>query len=105
MQGNLTSDPQTKEANGGKFVTFAVAHNKGKDDKKVTTFVNCVANDKLGETIMKYFTKGKPIIVEGTLAQGKSSLYLRVNGFHFVGPSEAKKAEPKPETTGDDLPF
>jgi single-strand DNA-binding protein len=105
VQGNMTSDPETKSNQSGKFVTFSVAHNYGKDDKKVTTFVNCVANEKLGETIMKYFTKGKPIIVEGSLAQGKSSLYVRANSFHFVGPLEVKKDEPKPETTGDDLPY
>ncbi|MDP1615074.1 MAG: single-stranded DNA-binding protein, partial [Methylococcales bacterium] len=71
VQGNLTANPETKSSSSGKFVTFSIAHNYGKGDKKVTVFINCVANDKLGETIMKYFTKGKPIIVEGTLAQGK----------------------------------
>jgi len=105
LQGCLTADPETRSSASGKFVTFSVAHNYGKAEKKVTTFVNCVANEKLGETIMKYFTKGKPIIVEGTLVQGKANLYLRVSGFHFVGSLEAKKDEPKLETEGSDLPF
>jgi len=106
LQGNLTADVDVKENSKGKFSVFAVAHNYGKNEKKVTTFVSCFAGGKTGEIIAKYFSKGKPIIVEGSLRQGKSNLYISVNSFHFCGPkSEEKKADKPIESNGDENGF
>ena len=103
--GNLTADVETRKGSGNEFQTFAVAHNYGKDDKKVTTFVGCIASGKVGENIAKYFSKGKPIIVEGSLRQGKQSLYVSVNSFHFVGSAKKESEQPKQDNKNDEIPF
>lgn len=67
LMGRLTADPELKQTNSGKSVTsFTVAVDRqGKE--KATDWINCVAWEKTAELICKYFQKGKPIIVQGSL--------------------------------------
>lgn len=106
--GNLTGDVETRSNKNGNFQTFAIAHNYGKGDKQITTFIGCLAGGKVGENIAKYFSKGKPILVEGSLRQGKLSLYLNVDVFHFLPNTtkqESAQVDKPPSTNEDELPF
>jgi single-strand DNA-binding protein len=113
-QGNLVADAEIvgKEAN---VARFTVAINNGFGDRKSTTFLPCVAFGKQVEVIGKYFTKGKQVIVRGSLIQNnwkdaesgenRSRLELRLdgfNGFNFVaggnsGSTEEPAAESEPQ--------
>lgn len=76
-QGRLTKDPEvayTKSETARATFTIAVDR-VGKE--KQTDFIPCVAWGKTAETIGKYFHKGKPIIISGSL---KSGSYERKDG-------------------------
>jgi single-strand DNA-binding protein len=98
LRGNLARDPEVKilDINGKKVTVtnFTVAVSRffrkasGERDKD-TTFVACEAWDSGAETIGKYFTKGDPILLEGSLkveswekdGQKVSRTKVRVSNF------------------------
>ena len=95
LQGNLCKDVETKAVGEHTIGNFTVACNnkvKGEDD---TLFMDCTSWNKTAENIAKFFQKGKPIIVEGSLKQEKwvdkesggnrSKIVMNVQTFHFVG--------------------
>lgn len=99
LGGHLTRDPELKDGeNGSKIVNFGVAsnriwNNKEGEKQEETCFVNCVAFGKMGANIDRFFTKGRPILLEGRLRfekwedkEGKSRNTLRVvvEKFEFV---------------------
>src|SRR6202035_2952087 len=102
LMGNLTRDPQLKylPANNTPVVDFGLAVNRrwkaptGADREEVC-LVDCSAFAKTAELINQYFTKGKPIFVEGRLKldqwedkQGggkRSKLTVVVENFQFIG--------------------
>ena len=66
--GRLASNPElvaTKK--GGYMCNFIVANDCGYGEHKQTDFVRCVAFNKTGETISRYFKKGDAIIVQGEM--------------------------------------
>lgn len=67
LLGRLTGDPELRQTTSGTSVaSFSVAVNRmGKDNG--TDFIRCVAWRESGESIARYFTKGKPIVVAGCL--------------------------------------
>src|SRR6188508_2173620 len=101
LMGNLTRDPQLKYLPSQTAVTeFGLACNRkfktqAGEDKEEVTFVDCTAFGRTGEVINQYFTKGKPIFIEGRLKydqwedkQGggkRSRLTVVVENFQFVG--------------------
>jgi single-strand DNA-binding protein len=101
LMGNLTRDPQLKYLPSQTAVAeFGLAINRryktqAGEDRDETTFVDCSAFGRTGEVINQYFTKGKPIFVEGRLkfdswedknGGGKRSrLTVFVERFEFVG--------------------
>ena len=127
--GNLTSDPELKYLDSGTTIcTFTVATNerwtdKTGEKKELTEFTRCTAFGKQGETISKYFTKGKPIYVE---CKKQTRSYERdgqkryvtdfvVQNFEFVPADKTAKREPdrdqgypEPPVVSDDndpIPF
>lgn len=76
-QGRLTKDPEVAYTKSGMTrTTFTIAVDRvGKE--KQADFIPCVAWGKTAETIGKYFHKGKPIIISGSL---KSGSYERKDG-------------------------
>lgn len=70
LLGRLTGDPELRQTPSGTSVaSFSVAVNRmGKDNG--TDFISCVAWRESGESIARYFTKGKPIAVAGRLRTG-----------------------------------
>ena len=71
IMGRLTSDPSLRRTGSGTAVaSFTIAVDDDyKDDQgnRKTIFVDCVAWRGLGETVAKYFTKGRMAVVSGKL--------------------------------------
>jgi single-strand DNA-binding protein len=101
LAGNFTRDPQLKYLpSQTAVVEFGLALNrKFRDaqgaDREEVCFVACAAFGKTGEAINQYFTKGKPILIEGRLKydewedkQGggkRNKLSVVVDSFTFIG--------------------
>lgn len=70
LGGRLTATPELKSTQSGtKVTTFTVAMNKrgAKDGEQTATYVDCVAWKERAEFVVKYFTKGSSILLEGEL--------------------------------------
>lgn len=71
IQGRMTRDAEAKNTPSGKTVTvFCVAvqrNYKNAEGKYEADFIDCVAYDKLGEHIRKWFHKGEDILLTGEL--------------------------------------
>jgi len=101
LMGNLTRDPQMKYLpSQTAVVEFGLACNRryktqSGEQKEEVTFVDCTAFGRTGEVINQYFTKGKPIFIEGRLKydqwedkQGggkRHKLTVVIESFEFVG--------------------
>jgi len=100
LMGNLTRDPESRTTPSGQTVTnFSIAVNRTWNDsngnrQEATDFIDCDCWGARGETIAKYFTKGRQILVSGRLSQqswddketGKkrSTIRVVVEEFSFV---------------------
>lgn len=75
LLGNLTADPEMKYTGDGTAIAgFNLAINerwKGKDGqaKEKTSFIGVTAFGRQAELVGQYFTKGKPLMLEGKLVQ------------------------------------
>ena len=70
LQGRLTTDPELKVTTTNKPVTsfsIAVDRDFSTNGEKETDFINIVAWNNTAEFITKYFTKGKQIVLKGSL--------------------------------------
>lgn len=101
LMGNLTRDPALKYLpSQTPVVEFGLACNRkyktqSGEQKEEVTFVDCSAFGRTAEVINQYFTKGKPIFIEGRLKydqwedkQGggkRSKLSVHIDSFEFVG--------------------
>ena len=128
--GNLTRNPEIKifqsKGKDVKVANFTIASSRrfkkadGTSDQEVL-YLDAEAWDSGAETIVKYFTKGSPILVEGSLrnenwkdkeGNPRSKIKLRVNRFEFFsvkkkdGEGEAEHTDvPADEPEGADIPF
>jgi single-strand DNA-binding protein len=98
IAGNLTKDPElvaTKTGTSIANITIAVNDTSIVNGEKQTktSFISCTAFGKTAENIAKYFSKGKPIFIEGRLQQevwesdGKKNTKTKivVEKFEFIG--------------------
>ncbi len=101
VAGNLTRDPELRSTTSGNSVCgFAVAVNRvyrGADgeNKEETSFIDCTAWGRTGETIAQYAKKGDALIVSGRLSQRswedkngggrRSRVEIVVEDFVFAG--------------------
>jgi len=70
LMGRLTADPELKQTQGGKNVcqfTVAVNRRADKSGNVQADFINIVTWDKTAEFVSRYFSKGRLILIEGTL--------------------------------------
>ena len=68
--GRLVADPELKQTGSGIAVTsftLAVDRPYKQGENKITDWIDCVAWRKTAEFICKYFSKGDPIIIDGSL--------------------------------------
>ena len=99
LMGNLTRDVQLKSLPSGQAIAeIAIAINrkfKTKDgqDREEVTYVDCECWGPRAEVINKYFSKGKPIFIEGRLkldswedkdGQKRSKMRVVIEDFQFV---------------------
>jgi single-strand DNA-binding protein len=75
LQGNLTADPEVKATPTGVSVCrFGIAvqrRYKNESGAAETDFIDCVAWRSTADFLGKYFTKGTPILVCGSLQMRK----------------------------------
>lgn len=75
LTGNMTSDPETREAGPEHTAThFTIAVNSGfknKEGQEYVEFVDVVAFDKLGKVVQDYQHKGNKVLVTGRLQSRK----------------------------------
>ena len=102
LMGNLTRDPEVRYTSGENQLAvarFGIAVNRRYQSRNAqqngTTdvdFINCVAFGKTGETIGKFFTKGRKILISGRLqvssyedsnGQKRTSTDVIVEDFEF----------------------
>lgn len=132
LQGRITDTPELKITNSGKYVTsfsIAVERDFSTGDEKETDFINVVAWNKTAEFVSKYFTKGKQMIVKGSLqvrkyqtqnGENRYSTEVIADKVYFAGDKEktpqnenySGNTAPSDNTSdfveidsGDDLPF
>ena len=125
LMGNLVRDPELRATTSGLSVaTITIAASRSVRSEKAeggmreeTVFVDVEAFGKQAETIAKFFTKGRPIFVEGRLrlnewtnqnGEKRSKLLVVLENFVFVGSNDkakgadgltAMEAAPKVETS------
>lgn len=132
--GRVTKDVETETTNSGiEYARFNVAvpsEFRTADGEKKADFFTCIAWRETAKNIAKYFKKGYPIGIVGSMnsrtyekTDGTNQLIweLNVKTFSFVGGSndeekenkpatKSKKSKSQPELTpidpdDDDLPF
>jgi single-strand DNA-binding protein len=104
----MTRDVQVKNLPSGTVVAeFGIAVNhkytSNGEKREEVMFLDCAAFGKLGEIISQYFSKGKPILVNGRLkldqwekdGQKRSKHGLVVENFTFVGGDRDGDAAPR----------
>jgi len=109
ISGNITKDLELRSTeNGKKFLGFSIAVNEGTKDKPITNFFNCNAWEQNAEFINKYFSKGRKILIEGTLRTSKykndegkeiTNTYILVNHSEFC---DSKKEETNTNEVDED---
>lgn len=136
LAGNVTRDPEMRATpSGAQACNFTVAVNRvfrsgDGNQQEQTSFIDCVAWGRMGETIAQYVKKGSGIIVSGrieqrswedkTTGQRRSRTEIIVDDFSFVGGdnggarssgARAKKVDDAPvedagvdEIAPDDMP-
>lgn len=68
--GNLTANPELKQTQSGLSVcSFSLAVNRrsGKDGQQTADFINVTSWRQTAEFVCKYFVKGRPMLVCGSL--------------------------------------
>jgi single stranded DNA-binding protein (ssb) len=95
LQGRLVRDPDLRTTpNGVAVVSFTVAWSEKYKDKETQCFLDCTAWRGTAEFVDKYFSKGKEILVQGSLetrkwtdkeGNNRSSINLQVDKVHFCG--------------------
>ena len=99
--GNLTRDPELRQTQSGTCVCrFSIAVNRSYNAQDGSArdeacFVEIDCFGKSAENIAKFFSKGKPILVEGRLrqeswqdkqtGQNRTKLMVVLERFEFVG--------------------
>lgn len=112
LVGRLSKNPELKSTqNGNSIVTFTVAvqrNYKNKEGNYDADFINCRAWNRTGEMINQYFSKGKPIGIDGSLrhdswkddgGEWHNLTYVNVDSFEFIsgGGSSNKEEEEEPQ--------
>lgn len=124
--GNLTKDPECKEAGNSKVCKFAIAINEfyysNGDKKQNTIYIDVECWSKQAENCTKFLSKGKKVAIDGKLkvnsweknGQKYNKIYCLAEKVHFLGgedidsgskdnsPKPPKAEEPTRESQSDD---
>jgi single-strand DNA-binding protein len=132
--GNLTKDPECKDAGGSKVCKFAIAINEfyysNGEKKQNTIYIDIECWSKQAENCTKFLSKGKKVAIDGKLkvnsweknGQKYNKIYCLAEKVHFLGgedsstnasqtnnikedPKEPKSSEDNDYDDIDDIPF
>lgn len=125
--GRLTADPDLKYSKNNKAVaafTIAVERDFKKDGEASADFFNCAVFGKVAEALCKYISKGKRILVSGSMQNANYkdkngtthySMKCIVSRWEFADgkgdvsdediPVERNPEPSEPQTDFDDVPF
>ncbi len=119
LMGNLTRDPEIRSLPSGQTVTnFGLAVSERWTDKtsgekrEEVCFVDVDAWGRQGEVVLEYFSKGKPILIEGKLkfrtweaddGTKRSKHSITLDRFSFVGSKNDSNGASSDEM--GDIPF
>jgi single-strand DNA-binding protein len=108
VTGRLTRDPQFFGEGEKRRAVFAIAFNRGKEENRKTTFLDCIAWGKRAD-IMESFKQGSGIHVSGELEtdswekEGKKHSKIRLNISTITATmSNRKNQEEAPADEGAD---
>lgn len=111
LVGNLVSDPELKATTNGVNVTrFRIAVGRKFAKNGETDFIDIVAWRNTAEFVCKHFTKGKPILVSGSIqnrtwtdTEGNKHWATEIvaDEVSFVGNKGDGQAAPTAPTYGD----
>lgn len=124
LMGNLTRDVELKHtASNMAVANLGLAVNRryrvNEESREETTFVDCEAWGRTAENISKFFSKGRPIFVEGRLkldewqdrdGNKRSKLRVVIENFEFVdnngrGGTQGNSSQSRTPVPADDIPF
>lgn len=123
IHGRLTADPELRQTQSGVSVcNFSVAVDRAykQGEEKVADFFNVVCWRGLADMVAKYFSKGKEIVVSGSMQSRKwvdndgsnrISWEIVADTVDFCGskssdaPKTSVDVDVKEIPTDDDLPF
>ena len=126
--GRMTKDVEERKTNSDISVcnfTIAVDRPGTSKDNKITDFIDCTAWRQTATNICKYFHKGDPIGIHGSIqtdeyetddGQKRKKLYILVDSYEFMpsrkngteqDPVPVQESTPAPEVPvdTDNLPF
>ena len=119
LMGNLTRDPEIRSLPSGATVTnFGLAVSETWTDKasgekrEEVCFVDVDAWGRQGEVVLEYFSKGRPILIEGKLkfrtweaddGSKRSKHSVTMDRFSFVGSRNDSNGASSDEM--GDIPF
>ncbi|MFI3290511.1 MAG: single-stranded DNA-binding protein [Opitutales bacterium] len=100
--GNLTRDPETRQTQSGMMIAkFAIAVNRsfsGQDgaSREEVCYVDIECFGRTAENVARFFSRGRPILVEGRLRQDswedkntpglkRTKMIVVLERFEFVG--------------------
>ncbi len=74
LQGRLTSDPELRQTpQGVQMVRFTLAVDRNfakQGEERKADFINCIAWRNTAEFISRYFHKGSPMVLNGSIQTG-----------------------------------
>ena len=103
--GRMVATPELKQTTGGTSVTtFTIACDRRQDGENIADFIDLVAWKERADFICKFFKKGDPILVRGSLnkrqwkdkqGNNRSTVEVIVNEVSFVPgiPKPSEKTE------------
>jgi single-strand DNA-binding protein len=121
VSGNLTRDPELRQAGATPVLQFGIAVNDRKKNNQtgewedVPNFFDVVVWGARGESLSRYLSKGTKVIISGRLkwscweADGgkRSKVEIVAEDVEFMSKSDSSYAPPasQPEVLTDDIPF
>lgn len=120
MTGRLCADPETGTTQSGiNYANIRIAVDRISKGNQTADFFNCTAWRQTAEFIGKYFTKGRKIVLEGSLQNSeytaqdgskKQKTVIIIDRAEFAdGKNESAQSAAQPEFTvvekDPDLPF
>ena len=118
LMGRITKDPETRflQGSNSSVTRFTIAverdYKAQGEERPKTDFISCVAWNKTGEFIAKYFPKGSMISVIGSIETGDyldretgKKVYttdIRVDKAYFTGEKRAAGSSPDNNMAGSD---